>query len=544
MRKRPKLTELRFDKWADDLKSWIAESVSPFENDTAEKQTERIERSKRDLLYCCKTYLPHYFPGEFGEFHEEWEDLSEIRDEVVLVGAPREHAKSTFFSFAIPIRNIALKLRNFQMIVSDTNDQAAGFTLPIRLELEENTRLRNDFGAEIGEGPTWQKGDFTTAGGVRTLARGRGEKVRGLKNRQHRPDFAVVDDYENDVNVRNPKLVKQGIDWLRKAVIGSMGAGFTFVMVGNLFHPKSVLAQMMAETDETGAALYVSRIYDCWIDFGKPGQRPLWPSVWPDDRLRAKARTMGSRAFNAEMRNLVADDDSPFPEKWIRYYEPEDVAGLQVATASFVDPSAKNGESNDYKAVVTVGLDRDKMTFYVLHAWIRRASIADMFAAAYQHHDEYGGGMVGIEQNMLQDFLHDAIANYARDVGRYIPWFPVTHTTNKEGRIIGALSYLVEHGRLLFCRGHSDQDLLVEQLMYLTNATVNDDGPDALEGAVSLLQSTAGPLVYASAEPEGRKRVTDDNRPNDDTETEPGPGAMTRARGMLRGWLRRGASGR
>ncbi len=163
------------------------DSVSPFENDTPEKQAERKERAKHDLLYFCETYLPHYYSVEFGEFHGEWEELTEIRDESVFVGAPREHAKSTFYTFGVPIRNIAYTLRRFQLIISDTNDQATGFTLPIRLELEENPRLKHDFGNLIGR--VWKKNDFTTSNGVRTLARGRGEKIRGLKNRQYRPEF-------------------------------------------------------------------------------------------------------------------------------------------------------------------------------------------------------------------------------------------------------------------------------------------------------------------------------------------------------------------
>ena len=76
--------------------------------------------------------------------------------------------------------------------------------------------------------------------------------------------------------------------------------------------------------------------------------------------------------------------------------------------------------------------------------------------------DQYGG-TIGIEDNMLEDFLHEAIFNYAKQVGRYLPWQAVHHSTNKEARIIGTLSYLVEHGKLLFEKGHSDQDLLIEQ---------------------------------------------------------------------------------
>lgn len=240
MRKRPKITEHKFDQWADDLRLWIQESVSPFADDSPAAQKERLARARHDKLFFMQTYLPHYFYGEFGEFHEEWSDLGDLKDAVVLIGAPREHAKSTFFTFGDLLHDICYELRHFILIISDTNNQATGFTLPIRLELEDNPRLRHDFG--VMKSSYWAKNDFV-ANGVRVLARGRGEKVRGLKNRQYRPDKAVVDDFENDINVRNATLVKEGKDWLLKAIIGSLGAGFVFLMVGNLFHPKSVLAQ-------------------------------------------------------------------------------------------------------------------------------------------------------------------------------------------------------------------------------------------------------------------------------------------------------------
>lgn len=498
MKKRPKITEYRFDQWAEDLKAWIQEAVSPFAADTKAKQRERLERARWDKLFFMRTYLPHYFYCEFADFHEEWAALGDLTDAVVLVAAPREHAKSTFFTFGDLLHDICFAKRHFLLVISDTNDQATGFTLPIRLELEENPRLKHDFGAF--EGPTWAKNDFTTANGIRVLARGRGEKVRGLKNRQWRPDKVVVDDFENDTNVQNPRLVEAGKDWLLKAVIGSLGAGYCFLMVGNIFHPKSILAQLMAAKDDNGEPLYISRIYRAIVDPGQPTERPLWPQLWSMERLQAKRRIMGTVAFNAEMLNLAGAEESPFPEKWFKYYHREGLPeGLLVAT--FVDPSAKNGEANDYKAIVTVGLDRQAMVFYVLHAWIRRASPAEMFAAAYQQVDTYGG-VIGIEENMLKDFLHEAIKNYAEKAGRYLPWVPVHHATAKEARIIGTLSYLVEHGKLLFERGQSDQDLLIEQLVYILNRNVHDDGPDALEGAVKLLQQYSFEAADVPAEVE------------------------------------------
>lgn len=504
MKKRPEITEHRFDQWADRLKGWIHESVSPFEADTPEKKKFRIARASTDLLFFCSTYLPHYFTSEFGLFHEEWEDLTSAKDECIFVAAPREHGKSTFFSFAVPLRNICYKLRWFQLLIADTSDQAAGFALPVRVELEENPRLRHDFGDLRGS--SWKTNDFTTSNGVRLLARGRGEKVRGLKNRQHRPDFAIVDDFENDENVENPRLVDSGARWLKRAVIGSMGAGYTFIMIGNMFHPKSILAQFIASADESGDPLYASRVYRAWLDYDKATQRSLWPALWPADRLAKKRTQMGSVDFNAEMMNLTGSDDSPFPEIWFEehgYYDPSEVAGKTLQCATFVDPSVKSGEANDYKAIVTVGKDPATMTFYCLHSWIRHSSPGEMFAAAYQQHDEYHAP-VGIEENMLHDFLHEAIGSYAVKAGRFLPWRPITHTTNKESRIIGSLSYLIEYGKLKFHKNHSDQNLLVEQLIYILNKNVHDDGPDALEGAVSMCQSS-GRIEYQSA---GKRRFT------------------------------------
>lgn len=498
MQKRPKITEFKFDQWAEDLKAWILASVSPFEDDSPQKQQERVEKAGWDKLFFMRTYLPHYFFAEFGEFHEEWADFGDLKDEVVLIAAPREHAKSTWFTFGDPLHDICYALRRFIILISDTNGQATGFTLPIRLELEENPRLIHDFGALRGS--TWSKNDFTTATGVRVLGRGRGEKVRGLKNRQYRPDKIVVDDFENDTNVRNPVLVAEGMDWLRKAVIGSAGAGFCFEMVGNLFHPKSVLAQLMAAKDAEGFPLYISRIYRAILDEGTPDERPLWPAAWDLARLRKKRGFMGSVAFNAEMMNLTGAADSPFRETWFRYFNRLEISLPAMLVATFVDPSAKNGEANDFKAIITVGLERDKMLFRCLHAWIRRASPGEMFAAAYRQVDTYGGA-IGIEENMLEDFLHEAIFNYAREAGRYLPWRPLKHSSNKQARIIGTLSYLVEHGKLLFERGQSDQDALVEQLVYILNANIHDDGPDALEGAVHLLQGLAGPVTYETVIP-------------------------------------------
>lgn len=495
MKARPNLTEGQFDRYADELKKWIRESVSPFEGDTPKKQAERKARGETDLLFFFATYLPHYFSTAFGDFHTEWQQVTELRDQFALVGAPREHAKSTFFTLGNPVHKIVYGLRRFLWLLSDTHEQAATFSLAIKMELEENPRLRHDFGKL--ETKKWSDDEFETANGVKVLARGRGDKVRGLRYRQFRPDMAVFDDMENDENVENPRRVKQLVNWIRGSVLGSLGAGYSAVMVGNLFHPKSAIVQLINDKDEEGQPRYFSKVYAAILDEGTPNERPLWPANWPMDRLRRKRHDVGSYAFNKEYMNRVAVDDSPFPEEQAKYFERIEVVSRKLVIATALDPSAKAGENNDFRSVVTFGLDPEEMTFFCLHAWIKKRSIGEMFAACYDQHDHYAAQSVFVEENMLKDFLHEAIANYARQAGRFLPWAPVHHSANKEGRIVGTCSYLWEHGLLRFEKNHSDQNTLVEQFVYLLTPSVHDDGPDSAEMAISGLQGGLIPAACA-----------------------------------------------
>jgi predicted phage terminase large subunit-like protein len=98
---------------------------------------------------------------------------------------------------------------------------------------------------------------------------------------------------------------------------------------------------------------------------------------------------------------------------------------------------------------------------------------------------------LGIEDNLFQRLLLREVDRMAREFGVTLPARGVTQKTAKETRI-SRLSSWVERGQIRFCRGQGNQDLLIEQLLYFPSRTVHDDGPDALEGAISLLEGGAG----------------------------------------------------
>ncbi|MBW2688322.1 MAG: hypothetical protein JRC99_00135 [Deltaproteobacteria bacterium] len=379
MRKRRNITEKQYDDKAAALLKWVSESVSPFENDTPEKQTARIARSEHDQLYFFKKYLPHYFTVDFAPFHSEWAEISEVMNHVFLAVVPREHAKSTFWSFGVPLHNIVYAKRWFNILGSDTNDLATDFVMALKAEIEGNHRIRHDFGDLIGS--PWTSSNFVTANGVRCWARGFGEPVRGRKHRQHRPDYICLDDLENDQTVRSPKQTQNRVDWIKSAVLGSMSATGLMVYAQNMFSPRSAIAQMVAEVDEAGDQRYDSCVLAAIIDHDTPDERPLWPALWPMKRLLAKIKQIGLKAFLKEFMNRTESEDAEFKSALVKYYDDHLSLPQDLAVASFCDPSAKNAKKNDFKAIVTIGLDRKAMIFYILHAWIQHGSVTGMLNA-------------------------------------------------------------------------------------------------------------------------------------------------------------------
>jgi predicted phage terminase large subunit-like protein len=224
---------------------------------------------------------------------------------------------------------------------------------------------------------------------------------------------------------------------------------------------------------------------------GKTMLVSFWPALHPVEKLLEQKKMMGSLAFNTEKQNNPVNEEGVFQEDWFKFYHPEELRGKHLVVAGFFDPSVEANATSDYKSILTVGWDRRDMVYYVLDAYIRKASIDAAIAAAYARHEQWGYWQFGVEVVAFQKLLLREFDRAAQQRGFHLPIRGTGQTINKETRISG-LSPKVERGQIRFCRGQGNQDLLIEQLLYFPSKTVNDDGPDALEGALSLLEGGAG----------------------------------------------------
>lgn len=506
-----KMTKKEFRQRADGILMHLNMEVLPFVDEGEEQQANRRRRAEADPLYFCRLYLPHYFNYPPAAFHREMIHLLEERPETaakagakkgrvkggavrpVVVAAPREFAKTTVCTFGYVLHQICFGKRHFIIIGSDTEDLASDITGYVFLELLYNDRLRQDFG-ELVKGMK-AVDDFVTTNGVRVKARGRGQRLRGLKHRQWRPDLVILDDLENDLNVRNPEIVQQILEWITAAVYPAMEANGTLFIVGTILRRRSAL-EVMLTSEEEPYCHFTRRIYRAIT----PEGRSLWEAKHPLARLLRQKQLMGTAAFNCEKMNEPVHESGIFRQEWIHYYHPDSLKDKDLRTAVFFDPSLESGATADYKAVLTVGLAPQEMVFYVLDAFIQKTTLEKALHTICCRFQQYQPQIIGVEDNFFQRLLLREFSRLGQEMGLALPIKGVTQRVAKEARI-SSLSPLLERARIRFIRGHSDQEVLVEQLLYFPSRTIHDDGPDALEGAIRLLQTfMQGPVAYQSAQ--------------------------------------------
>ncbi len=493
-----KITKTGFEAKRKALFEQMKSLATPFAEDTAERKAKRIARAKIDEIYFLQTYFPHYVTRKDGTvtptppYHYDLVELAKTDNVPVSITAPRGGAKSVINTFTMPLHGIYFpdgpNGYHFGLIISDTTELAADFIEFIKLEIEENDRLKADFGELKGE-RQWKTGDIVTKNGIRILARSYGTRVNGLRHGAHRPDRVWIDDFENPREQNNPKNLERKERWIKAVVIPGLDPdNWRLIYVGTLLSNGSVLARFMDKnrSPEWKTANFEATDANFTYSF--------WPERFPTGYLAQMKRTMGEVLFNREMRGIAVDDDTAmFRRQWMqRKPLTRELIDSCRFVVTYTDASAGSGESNDFKAIITVGWNGGQ--YVVLHAWIRHATISAMLDRLYTNHILFRATCHGMEEIAFQSLFRELLPRVGAEKGYQIPMRFRKGLTQKETRV-GGMSPLFEGGHIIIAESSADaeldagdMDILMEQLTYFPNSAVNDDGPDALEGAVWLAQ--------------------------------------------------------
>lgn len=441
-------------------------------------------------------------------FFEVEEAINNETADNICYAAPRGNAKSTIISFALPIWCAVYKKKHYIIIVSDTADQANDFLMNIKQEFETNELLISDFGDM--EGLIWTYSDLILKNDVRIQALGAGKKVRGRRYREWRPDLIICDDLENDENIQSPDQRKKMEDWHSKALSKAGDERTDKVVIGTILHYDSLLAKLLKnpiyKTKKYQSVIEwsASPLWDEWekiiTDLENPnrlgdakvffeknqeemlaGTKVLWQEKEPYYNLMIQRIADGPAAFSSEKQNEpLSDDERRFHPDWITYYEDQEIVGKDIKSVMFIDPSmGKKG--GDYSAIIILGADTNGQV-YVLVSDIQKRHPDLIITDAISHARTWQVPIIGVEENQFQEYFKDNFAKAIQNEKLNVIVRGVRQNADKILRI-QSLQPDVKNARVKFRR---DQQKLIEQLVNFPSAD-HDDGPDALEGAITLL---------------------------------------------------------
>ena len=502
-----------------------------------------------DLAFFGRAYLPHYFVRESPDFHAEldrlWVDgvlkgvdpfekreaasINRMAGSKRATAAPRGHAKSTNLTFKDDLHAVLYEYKKYILILSDTYDQAVSFLVAIKEELEENTAIVEDFGYLAGK--IWKEDVLLTSSKIKIQAKGSGQKVRGLKHKNWRPDLIVLDDVENDELVRTPEQRKKLENWFYKALSKAGDTYTDIIFIGTVLHYDSLLSKVMKNPQYRSIKykaiesfsdspkwseweeIYTDLDNDnrerdalCFFEVNQEemleGTKVLWSEKLSYYDLMAIKVSEGDAAFNSELQNEpINPEDCLFNEEWFDYYNPHEVdfSNKEFSFFGFVDPSLGKSKKSDFSAIITVAKSSKSGYMYVVDADVERRHpdqiIEDVLQKAVWIKKEFRKRYIkfGAETNQFQWFLKEQLAKASARAGIYLPIVEVSQSRDKVLRV-QTLQPDIKNKYIKFNKQHKR---LLEQLKFFPLGD-HDDAPDALEGCRSLITSQKNQVRFLS----------------------------------------------
>ena len=507
--------------YAAQLRQRIEAEVSGFSPDPVER-AQRIATATQDFRTFVQSYFPHYIrsPHESQLHRYLFARLPEIigseKGESDAIAAPRGEAKSTLVSQLFVLWCLVTGRKRYPVIVMDSIDQAYPMLEAIKAELEFNPRLMMDFPEACGQGRVWQAGTIVTRNDAKVQVAGSGKKLRGLRHGPYRPDLTILDDIENDEQVRNPEQRDKLNAWLTKTVLplGGVGQKYDVIYIGTILHYDSVLARTlknpfwrsvkfkamlqwpdnMALWDKWEALyrnegeLVAAAFYQTHKVEMEAGAQTSWKARGVLALMKIRARD-GHATFDSEYQNdPVSGDAAPFANSiqfWVNRLNEWIFYGA-------CDPSlGKAGNSRDPSALLVGGFNRATGVLDVVEAQIKKRLPDRIISDIIELQRQYRCVLWGIETVQFQEFLKTELVKRGALAGVPIPARGIKPISDMVMRI----ETLQPHMQNGMIRLHSSQSTLIEQLRHFPMAD-HDDGPDALHMLYGLVQSGLGAIAY------------------------------------------------
>jgi hypothetical protein len=440
-----------------------------------DQHAQLFKRLYEDRVLAHRILFNHRHSSRTQAFHEamirDWHNVGVPR---LLEMAFRGSAKSTIAEEALTLLAGFREFKN-GLLIGETYDRACERLHSIRHEMETNEKLQEVFGNLVG--PTWSDGEIVTSAGVRLLAIGRGQALRGTKFEDMRPDAVFADDIENNESVADEKRIMKVRRWFFGELLPACDVNALVRVAATPLAPDALAVRLI------NARGWKAKVYPIeYLD--QNGERKAsWADRYPLSWIDAKRDELAEQGmiddFEREyLCQIIRKGEHTFSE-YPMTVEPQ-VRTWQAVYAMF-DPARtvnKGSATTGFASWSWTGADR----LVIWDSWARKLLPDEIVSAMFDvglNHD-LPPVWIGVEEDGLNEFLLQPIRSEQARRGQSIPFRAIRAPKGKLDFIRGLQPYF-RAGRVSFAKECPD---LMAQLRRFPSGAI--DAPNALAYALRL----------------------------------------------------------
>lgn len=451
-------------------------------------QSERMFLAHESFALFALYYFRHYFTIALADFHydlmQDFEDLINWKIKESLWIAFRESGKTSLAKIGLAwmICNEKKKYINVDSFATENSERLLFDTA---FELLNNKLLIQDYGILFSrkkiadEIKQSRLNNFICENGCRTRveAHSTQESVRWRLHLNQRPDFLLIDDFENNKTKESEAYTKQIREHITEAMAGMSSDGGIIYLANYITEYWNI--QFLLDRAKNDTNIRVRN-----IPVASAG-KPTWPAkyVMTDEEakdtdkvsIESKERQLGPQVFSYEMMNQPIDDSiAEFKKEWIQRAEESEIMHLNFNTFITIDSAVSEKDSADSTGIVINRVSSEGKWY--ITAYKLKVNPAKLIEHMFYLNDKYSPTMMWLEETTftiaIRPFLEAEMAK--RD--EFFIVTPLKHWgTKKETRI---RSLIPRYSNKWIFHIWNCNDLELEQRVFPRGA--NDDVLDAL----------------------------------------------------------------
>jgi hypothetical protein len=492
-------------KERDNYLDWV-NSLRKVEEIDQANWIYRTLKSKRYLHIFGRFFFPHIIlADEIPDFQIQFNDFLAAPGHGAGI-EPRGVGKTTWERID-SLHDICYHLEDIVVFYGNTATDAQFHLESIKAELESNARLISVYGdlvpANSSKSRKWTNKHIETTNGMNMLCRGKG-KGRGINIKNKRPTKVILDDVEDDDQVKSKEGREKLHNWLFQVVYPSVDRKRGRIkMIGTVL---SRHAEVLSFFHNFGG------IKRKIIENGKS----IWPEMYSLASIYKIKKDIGSRKFAQEYMNQPINEElSIIKQGWIGRFSTLNPVGLRKIL--MLDPQAGSSKSADTFGLSVIGKYRNDNKRYVLSCRKGRATQIEqavLFIKTWQE-DRLAFDLCGIEKVMAQVAVYQIVLDWKsgrlklKDYGvddneRNIPLIAVEPEGKDKTARLQIHEPAFERQEILF---HSSLDWLVEDFCSFPDVD-NDDSIDSVVYGLDYSYKTGATLLKQSETKPADRAVT------------------------------------